>query len=203
LLNNWKIKIHKLFLGRPPKPVFTNPYAPPLDKNGKVKPAAKPRITLSFPFIEECVKVIKEDKVAIQSRLTWNERILATPVTTPRGTEELKEELLKWLKTETKTNTTLLSSELENWLDAELKKDTEITNAIEEWTYDEDVKELEEIVKPIKFTNDEIRTRLLFKWKKKIKYWLCHQWHFWKGCNGCKDSSPCERFRKQKMFSGS
>jgi hypothetical protein len=209
LLSNWKIKIYKLFLGRSPKPVFKNPYAPSTDSNGKVIPPAAHRIALSFPFLEECVKVVKEDKIAVQNRFTWSERILAPVSQNPSSPlvsgisdpTKLKEDLRAWLRSGVNSNERL-SLDLDEWLQNELTTDTKISDAIDEWLYEDDVKELEDAMKPVKFTNAEIRARLVFKWKKKIYYWLCHQWHFWKGCNGCKENSPCERFRKQKMFSG-
>jgi hypothetical protein len=57
-------------------------------------------------------------------------------------------------------------------------------------------------MKRVVFTPDEIRAHLVFKWKKKIKFGICKTIHPF-GCDGCKDIKPCEKYRTQKMFSGS
>lgn len=84
MLNSLKIKIHKLLLGKPPKPKFTNPYLQSelqkLPTYGIKPPAPKPRKALSFPFLSEMKIVMGEDKNRFKDWVLMKPRAIAAKI---------------------------------------------------------------------------------------------------------------------------
>ena len=68
MLNQLKIKLHKMMLGKPVKGKFVNPYAKVETKyTPVVKPFVKAKKPLSFPFLKEIGEVVKDDIKRLQT----------------------------------------------------------------------------------------------------------------------------------------
>lgn len=69
MLEELRIKLHKAVLGKPKTKAFVNPYLRPevvynprgLPINGIKQVNGKAKKPLSFPFVAECVQVVKDD----------------------------------------------------------------------------------------------------------------------------------------------
>jgi hypothetical protein len=115
VFNKFRIKLHKFFFRNPPKPVFKNPYGSTNQiGNGKPLPIAKARIGLSFPFLAECVKVVKEDKDDLKIRIYEKS---VRPIPKPKIVQDvpvvLSDDLEAWFKAELKDEQKSESTELD------------------------------------------------------------------------------------------